>query len=144
MTRAELTKIHGIGETTATKLLADGVQTKAQLREALTTLAPPASHVYSTHHATVLAALDLPTIRPHAASVAQYTQQTWSDDEIRYVWDRGPTTRVLELQREGARFRVTLRTGTGRRLQSETYATRDAALGTMTRWAYQPPADEDA
>ena len=137
MTKADLLRIDGIGEPTATKLVADGITTKSELKAALQEVSPPARHIYSNAQTAVLAALDLPTIG--APAVSQYTRQPETDRELQYRWDRQPESLILQLRKKPHGYRAEWSTETGKPLRGKHYNTRESAENALTRWAYRPP-----
>ena len=136
MTKSDLREIHGVGEVAAGKLVEDGVTTRADLKQVLRELEPPAQHIYSSFQLAVLSELELPTIGEQ--TVTQYTRQMYTDDEIVYEWERNSETILLELRPEGDSFRSEWHVEGGRVFRSELHDQRSSAVNALTRCAYRP------
>lgn len=138
MTKSDLLKIQGVGESAAESLVRDGITTPKQLKQTLQELNPPADHIYSSFQSDVISEFNLPTIGDQ--TVSQYTRQTLTPDTIVYEWKRDPETFTLELQKEGDAFRAKWEsTAEDDPLRSRLYKDRGAAVDALTRWAYRPP-----
>lgn len=136
MVKEDLTKINGIGETTASKLEDEGVTSVADLRQALVDLQPSAGHIYSSFQRSVIDDLNLPTIG--ADSVSKYHLLTNSHGNMVYRWDRDEESVFLKLTEDDGEYIATWETENGDVLQSRTHSERDKAIAALTRWAYRP------
>lgn len=137
MTKSDLRDIHGVGELAARKLVEDGVTTRAELKQVLQELEPPAQHIYSSFQLAVLSELELPTVGEQ--TVTKYTRQTYTDNEIVYVWERDSETILLELRSEGDSFRSKWHVEGGQVFRSELHDQWSSAVDALTRSAYRPP-----
>ncbi|WP_435100585.1 hypothetical protein [Halorubrum sp. N11] len=138
MTKSDLLEIRGVGEYAADALVNDGIVTAAELEKALRELEPSAGHIYSSFQLDVLDEFNLPTVGDQ--SVSQYTRRKMGDDELRYEWQRDDETLIIELEKEGNRYRAKWTSkSTEKPFRSGLYEYKSDAENALTRWAYRPP-----
>jgi hypothetical protein len=137
MSNQDISELRGVGERAADRLSAKGIRTQSDLRRALETLSPGAGDIYSAFQLEVVSQLDLPTIGDE--TVSQYTRRTESGEAIRYNWETGDRTYVLEMQEEDGTYVAEWYLEGGETFRSRRYDDRGTAVDALTRCAYRLP-----